>query len=546
MFKKFTAILCAAAIVCATFIPAFAVQKNPSLRVGLFYGNSALPTANLQNREGSGYKAGYMSNGSFTELFSTGAQKITVVKNKNVYQDAAGNFNESSGKAVGAYRVRFTAGYDTYADAKAALDQTTQSAGLAFLACEHGKYYINLDYFSTESYASTGITAFSAKFPGQAMEVVKPATNRMTIITTEGATPIFDYMGEELAISPSGAEKPITWFKGYSYYGIFLYRRMSGDNLTVVNYVNIQDYVKGVIPYEMNPKWHIEALKAQAICARSYAVGNINKHKNHQFDVCNSVDCQVYNGTGSATENSNASVDQTFGQYVYHDGKPAITFFHSSSGGSTENSENVWGNAVPYLRAVADDYEDLENAYNGIWSVSYTPAQVKQILEAKNYSIGTVSKVYVSEYTPAGNVLKLTVEDTGGKKLVFERERVRTILNSSSLNKTVNSMRYTVKTTGGANSPVIDASDANKHLDIIRFGTGLTFGGNGAFAGVVLPDLKNMGGESTATMFTFEGRGWGHNVGLSQYGAKGMAERGFTAEQIIKHYFTGVYIETGE
>lgn len=89
-----------------------------------------------------------------------------------------------------------------------------------------------------------------------------------------------------------------TWFQGYKYHGGFRYERIGGGDLTVVSVVDMETYIKGVIPFEMSNDWPLEALKAQAICARSYAYNNIaqNKHSAHHFDVCSSSDCQVYRG----------------------------------------------------------------------------------------------------------------------------------------------------------------------------------------------------------------------------------------------------------
>ena len=126
-------------------------------------------------------------------------------------------------------------------------------------------------------------------------------------MTATGSTQIlFQFDGgsaRALGIMPdvTGAGTVRTWFKGYRYYGGFRYERINGGNLTVVNIVDMETYIKGVVPYEMSNSWPLEALKAQAICARSYAYNNIlqNKHKSYHFDVCNTTDCPVYCGAGS-------------------------------------------------------------------------------------------------------------------------------------------------------------------------------------------------------------------------------------------------------
>jgi peptidoglycan hydrolase-like amidase len=141
-----------------------------------------------------------------------------------------------------------------------------------------------------------------------------------------------------LGVMPDGqGEKAVTWFKGYRYHGGFEYVRVTGGNLNVCNVVNLEDYVKGVIPYEMNPDWPAEALKAQSVCARTYVCSASKHQRAYGFDVCNTTDCQVYYGVGKATAASDAVVDATAGECLYHDGVLlADAVYHSSDGGATE------------------------------------------------------------------------------------------------------------------------------------------------------------------------------------------------------------------
>lgn len=117
--------------------------------------------------------------------------------------------------------------------------------------------------------------------------------------------------------------------------------------------LGVEDYVKGVIPYEMSPAWPSAALEAQAVCARTYAYMTTKHLSSYGFDLCNTTDCQVYYGIGSytncATAVSDAAVDATAGLRVYYNGSLAETVYHSSDGGATESAENVWGGAVDYL-----------------------------------------------------------------------------------------------------------------------------------------------------------------------------------------------------
>lgn len=340
-----------------------------------------------------------------------------------------------------------------------------------------------------------------------------------------------------------------TNFDGYDYYGAFSFNAESSGKLTVINYANIEDYIKGVLPYEMSASWPIEALKAQAVCARSFVLGNLNKHKSYGFDVCNTTNCQVYHGTERADANTDSAADQTKGQILMYDGKLAVGYFFSSSGGATENNENVWGGtAIPYLRGVVDIYEDASASSKNVWSVTLTAEQIADKLKSAGYSIGDVADVKVTKRTEMGNVNEVTVTNTTGKSVVIKNGNVRTVFG-------LNSIRYTIN---GDNS----SSGGSTSSAVYVNGSGVTDGsfyaigadGNKAYIGSVNGKtvLTGSGTEKVSLSastkavstndYVFSGTGWGHNVGMSQYGARSMAKMGFNYTDILKFYFTGITI----
>lgn len=251
--------------------------------------------------------------------------------------------------------------------------------------------------------------------------------------TVSGDTLYTAPVGTELAIRPHSAE---TWCKGYKWYGDFVYRIENGSDVAVLNYVSMEDYVKGVLPYEVDPDWSIEALKAQAVCARSFALGT-HKHSDQGFDVCNTTNCQVYLGTNRATGQSNKAVDLTAGEYLTYQGEPVVGYFFSSDGGATEDAANVWGGEYPYLKGKIDPYEDIERAYNGVWSVTMTADEVQEKLQEAGYSIGTVVAVEVTKRTPTDNVAEVTITDEDGQQVTIRKGDVRSVFG-------LNSIRYTI------------------------------------------------------------------------------------------------------
>ena len=482
MRKKFVH-FCISILLLASFClpyPALAADSSldaSTMRIGLYYGGSALSSANLQNATGygSGYSFGYCDSAqNFYPLGSTAETKITMVP-------GTGSTGEINVTVTGTSTVLFT------------YDQNTYGSGL----------------------------------------VVQPTS--------------------------SDGTEPQTWFKGYKYRGSFRYERLNGASaLTVVNLVSLGNYVKGVIPYEMSPDWPVEALKAQAVCARTYALSNLNKHSAYNFDLCATTNCQVYHGVGSsstaysANSNTDSAVDGTAGLTVQYGGTYAETYYHSSDGGATESSENVWSNSRPYLVGVADPYEaavsSLISNYN--WTATYTGAELATKLQASGRNCSTIVDVSVTQRTNTGNVYTLTFQDSNGKSWSVSKDSVRTVLGLRSL-------RYSVSGSGTAAGSVYVNGSATSYNSTSSL---YVVGGDGSVS--ALPGSASVitgSGTETLTMgasaasassssasssggFTFTGTGWGHNVGMSQWGAYAMAKQGYTYTQIITFYFTGVAI----
>lgn len=321
----------------------------------------------------------------------------------------------------------------------------------------------------------------------------------------------------------------------------------AGDQLTVVNVVFMDHYLYGVISREMSPSWPKEALKAQAVCARNYAANNLNKHKAQGFDLCSSVDCQAYDGTRVEAEGSYAPVDETTRQVLTYDGKLAQLYYSASMGPKTESVEYVWGNSLPYLVSVDNGFEDTENVPNGNWTGFLSCDEATAIMRNKGYDVGDVTEIKILERTPHDRVLKMEVVGTAGSK-VFEREGCRTIFNSVT-----KSQWFQVRGDGESGAPntivVTDGTNTTScaiHNLILLSSEGR----KNAEGALCVTNGQNQATYQTAvegsgknTGFYFTGIGWGHGVGMSQYGAKGMAEAGYSYQDILLHYFTGTNLE---
>ncbi len=279
----------------------------------------------------------------------------------------------------------------------------------------------------------------------------------------------------------------------------------AGSNIEVPEYILVQmkdgsieeieldTYLYGVVKKEMGTRYKsvdmdqaedidIEALKAQAVASRSYAVYKIfSAGEDAEYHVTTTTSSQVYE-EGDVPEIIREAVDETSGQVITYNGEVACAYFFSTSGGYTESSENVWSGALGYLRGVEDPYEP-EILNNTNWSATYTQNELEKIFP----SLGTIRDIEITELSENGRVTELVVEGSKGSK-TLTKNSIRTPFGTSKLK--------------------------SQWFDV-EFEDGVA---------------------------TFEGHGFGHGVGMSQYGAMGMAAEGFTYDEILTWYYTDIEI----
>lgn len=511
------------------------------VRVGLAYSEGALAGGNLLNSEGAGYRFGYMDgDNNFTQLGYTYETAISVVKTQNVWygpvEDGRNGYTdtETDGAAVGCYHLQYPY---TYASFDEALVFAQSVDG--FVAWIDEAYYVRTGaYLSSEtarSNATSNTTVVGTSAGG--MSVVETGTNHILFQFDTGSTTGI------LTIKPNLDEstKAITWFAGRKYYGDFSYQRLGSGNLTVVNVLPREDYVNCVISQEMSDNWPMEALKAQAVAARSYSMVCGAKHYALGFDVCSTTCCQAYPGMSLIGENTTQATQETAGVYAWYNGEIAQTYYFSSDGGATENSENIWIETIPYLRGVTDLWEstvsnDIPN-YN--YSISYTKEELEQKLQEDNKSCTNLESIILTS-TEMGNVKSIKFVDANGNNWTYYGDNARIFLSTRSV-------RFSLEG-GGSDGYYVNGSG-----DSISSVTGAwVIGGDGTLSQV--PDnvfvITGNGVEQLAStndgvsgdVYTFSGTGYGHNLGMSQWGANAMAQAGKTYEEILKFYFTGIEI----
>ncbi len=421
--------------------------------------------------------------------------------------------------------------------------------------------------------------------------------------------------------------------------------------MTIINHLSMQEYLYGVVPREIGGNSEFEAVKAQAILARTFASRNYNKRMSQGFNLCPTTDDQAYGGYEWEVKNSNKAVDETDGMVATYKGELIGGYYYSTSGGFTEAPENVWGGTYPYLKAVPDPYEPVIEG-NTTWEVTLTANEVREKLKKRDIDVGEIKDLVIEETAESGRVIKLKVVGTAGEK-VLTKSATRTYLDLKSQWYTINDEAPKVpenskKTSSGKEEKqdeskeeetktetktskneekeevvikketeektVINKKD-NTSTDIktenketkqeddnkwyLNFETTdnvtiakrdygvdtselkkeetkksgeelITISSGDADTETIIIDTKERKSflfdifnffinldkaekvttlkkkyeaGSVAKVFVFRGRGWGHGIGMSQNGAKGMAKAGFNAEEILKWYYSEIEIE---
>jgi len=316
--------------------------------------------------------------------------------------------------------------------------------------------------------------------------------------------------------------------------------------LNVVNSLPLEEYLYGVVAKEIIPLWPDEAIKAQAVASRSFALFKIKGSNYSGYDLRANEMGQVYGGILAENPNTNRIIDATRGVAALYNGNPIEAFFHSCSGGYTESSENVWGNQVPYLKAVKDYDED---APNFSWEKIYTRDQLQKQLEQAGYKIGTLESIRLSYRKQApmksvdrgisGRVKEITFN--GATAVTLEGTKLRSILQ---LNSTLFDIYVGLNRPDYIEVPILNqlGMEIGKKKIPIKTNNKDKEGYTGSMGEVRL--LTSIVGEKIFIV----GNGWGHGLGMSQWGARGMAlaapkdEKNYY-KKILQHYYTGTEIK---
>ncbi|MDY6903618.1 MAG: SpoIID/LytB domain-containing protein [Thermodesulfobacteriota bacterium] len=259
----------------------------------------------------------------------------------------------------------------------------------------------------------------------------------------------------------------------------------SVQGLSAINHIYVEDYLYGVVPREVPYTWPKHALMAQAVAARTYALYVKEKRREEPYDVRATTASQVYGGYDAENPKTSIAVDCTRGQVMTYNGNLIVAYFHSNSGGYTECPENVWGAAVPYLKSTPDNYSN--GSPGSTWEYYLPFSEASRRLNAYGIDVDGIKKLRFNDKSESGRVRDVTIFSDNG--------------------------RYDIK-------------------------------GNNFRLAIGGTKLKSMcfNYDITKEGILFRGSGYGHGVGMSQWGARQMALEGYDYKSILKKYYSGIHI----
>lgn len=368
------------------------------------------------------------------------------------------------------------------------------SAGAFVVQTEDGREVARLEGGSTASFRDTG------------------ATVALTSRTASGGSgPGGSGLPVPLVIRPAAQGGTLT-VRNAPYRGELRIQQASGGGLTVVNRLDMETYLLGVVPREIG-RFDLdiyEAIKAQAVAARTYAITYLGRRNQQGFDVYATVEDQVYGGAGAENATVNRAVRETAGEILTYDGQPITAYYHSTCAGQTAAIDEVWNNApVPYLVSVRDvdpqgqAYDRSSSRFR--WEERWTHEQLVSILNRtladslRGRRITRIEDMRVLERTPSNRVRRMRI-DTDAGSFTVGKDRVRWIL------------------------PPIRNGNPTGILNSSKFDVALT----------------RSGGRVTEIVAT--GGGWGHGIGMCQVGAMGRARAGQDYRTILRTYYPGTEI----
>lgn len=257
--------------------------------------------------------------------------------------------------------------------------------------------------------------------------------------------------------------------------------RTADNRITVVNDINVEDYIKGVLYHEVSHYWPMEALKTQAVATRTYALYSINP-AGKPYDMTNDIYSQVYGGRSSERYRTDIAVDATRGQVLTYNNKLIAAYFHATCGGLTEDAQELWHLPdIPPLRGVPCPF--CQNSPHFHWKRDFRLHDIQDALNLHGYKVGAIKDMVIIDRDRSDRIEHLKIIQKNGEELVIKGKEFRDIMGPNVI-------------------------DSNNYEIVVK----------GYYVNLI-------------------GKGWGHGVGMCQWGAFGMAKQQFNYKQILAYYY---------
>lgn len=361
-------------------------------------------------------------------------------------------------------------------------------------------------------------------------KLVPPAALVLTGGNVKARDAVGGFTSTMLTLAPMDSGK-LLGFNGREYRGCFRATSAVQGGVLLLNVLDMEDYLRGVVPSEMPARWHPEAVKAQAVAARTYALKETLTSRAAQYDVTADTSDQVYLGASKEHPASDAAIKETEGMVAVYSGQVITAYYHSSGGGRTRKGTE------PYLAGV-DSPE--ESPYNE-WKLEYSLDELGAILAKGGYSVGKLTGARAVPAPEERDGFRVEFTGEGGSKQLTTIS-VRKILGIN----TCKSPNFSLETLGDAGEALVALNMLQKALvqgsetsGYVKLGAACAIGSDGVGKVTAAYALTL---DSQPSLVRIIGHGYGHGLGMSQYGAKYMAERGADWKAVILHYYTGVQI----
>lgn len=295
-----------------------------------------------------------------------------------------------------------------------------------------------------------------------------------------------DFKFSKIRISvPDGS---LIYIDGRSFRGSIDIIKKENMKLSAINRITLEEYLYGVLYNEISHRWPIEAIKAQAVAARTFALYQMRQNKSGDYDLTNDIYSQVYSGATSERWSTTRGVKLTKGQVLVYNGDIFPTYYHATCGGRTEDASNLWNINIPPLKGVECSFCKESPHYK--WSRNIPLPEIEKKLNGSGYKVGRIKSVTILSRNASGRIDKIEIKDDADVTCILTAKEFRQILGPN------------------------DVRSANFEASL----------GNGKLS--------------------LSGIGWGHGVGMCQWGAKGMSEKSGKYDEILKHYYPGTEITT--